>query len=106
MYTETVIGFPGELSAKRTVSRQASVSASSSAAPAIPQATAPTYRGGHVIRRQQKSWTGVRATVTEVRCDGQVHMDLGSDCARLFVALEEVGGPMEIRSKPWRDRSA
>jgi len=106
MYTETAIGFPGELSAKRIVNRQGNVSASSSARPAIAQATAPTYLGGHVIRRQQKSWTGVRATVMEVRCDGEVHVDLGSDCARLFVALEEVGGPMEVRSKSWRGRSA
>jgi AraC family transcriptional regulator len=108
MYTETVIGYPAELSAKQIVSRQGNVAASSSARPAeaaISQG-APTYQGGHVMRRLQKSWTGVRATVTEVRCDGQVHVDLGSEWAMLFVALEEVGGPMEIRLRSWRGRSA
>jgi AraC family transcriptional regulator len=108
MYTATVIRFPAELFSKRSNSREWSAPESLSARPPEPilQATAPTYQGGHVTRRQQKSWTGVRATITEVRCDGHVHVDLGSEWTRLSVALEEVGGPMEVRSRPWRGRSA
>lgn len=108
MYTATVIQYPAELPWRRFISREWTALGSSSARPPepIPQATAPIYQGGHVIRRQQKSWTGVRATVTEVRCDGHLHVDLGSEWTRLSVALEEVGGPMEIRLNPWRDRSA
>src|ERR1043166_5691807 len=61
------------------------------------------YQGGHSITQQQKSWTGVSANVAEVHCDGHLRVDLGADSTRLSVALEEVGGRIEIRSTRRRD---
>jgi len=71
----------------------------------MPEATALNYQGGRLVGRQQKSWTGVSANLAEVRCDGRLHVDLKSEWTRLSVVLEEVGGRIEIRSKPWRDQS-
>jgi AraC family transcriptional regulator len=69
------------------------------------EATAPNYNGGWVVKRQQRSWSGVSAIITEVRCDGYLQVDLKSEWTRLSMMLEEVGGRIEIRSKPWRGRS-
>jgi AraC family transcriptional regulator len=68
-------------------------------------ATMPEYRGARLVRHQQKSWTGVTAHIAELRCEGALHVDLGSDSAMLSVVLDEVGGRMDIRSKACRDRS-
>jgi AraC family transcriptional regulator len=74
-------------------------------APAIPATTAPSYQGGHSLRQQQKSWSGVNASVAQMHCDGDLHVDLGADAARLSVVLEEVGGRMEIRANDGRGPS-
>jgi len=39
------------------------------------------------------------ANLAEVRCDGNLHVDLGEDDARLSVVLEEVGGRFEVRAR-------
>jgi AraC family transcriptional regulator len=108
MHTATVIRYPAELPARRFLrGLQNNLGAlpARPCEPAMPEATALTYQGGQVVRRQQKSWTGVSATMTEVRCEGHLQVDLGSERTRLSVVLEEVGGRLEIRSKPWRGRS-
>ena len=74
-------------------------------APGPPRRTAMSlhYQGAHSVTQQQKSWTGVSANIAEVRCDGRLDVDLGANSTRLSVALEEVGGRFEIRSR--RDAS-
>jgi AraC family transcriptional regulator len=108
MYTATVARRPVEFppqclpgfqwSARRSPARPSE--------PAKPDAATPSYQGGHVVRRQHKSWTGVSANIVELRCDGDLHVDLGSESTRLSVVLEEVGGRMHIRSKAFRAPSA
>ena len=80
-------------------------SAAGPAAPAMPDATPPSCRGGYVVRQQQSSWTGVSACVTEMRGDGPLHVRFGAGETRLFVVLEAVGGSIEIRSKTRRGRA-
>jgi len=49
----------------------------------------PRRPGGQV---QQKSWTGVSANITDVRCDDYVRVDLRSEWTRLSVMLEKSAG--------------
>jgi AraC family transcriptional regulator len=62
-------------------------------------AAALNYQGGRLVRRQQKSWSGVTADVAEMRCDGSLRVELRAELAMLSVMLEEVGGHVEIRSR-------
>ena len=72
---------------------------------AAPAEMALDYQGGHSVQQRQKSWSGVRASIAQVHCDGALHVDLAADAARLSVVLEEVGGRVEIRSKDGRGQS-
>jgi AraC-like DNA-binding protein len=79
-----------------------------SAPPVVPptwQAWTPSYRGGEPIKQLRKSWTGMSASLTEVRCDGSLHVDLGARATRLSVVLEQVGGRFDIRAKSCQDAS-
>jgi AraC-like DNA-binding protein len=108
MHTAAVVRNSAEFPSRRFSSLQWSAIGSSSARPsetAVPEATALVYQGGQVVKWQQKSWTGVSADIADVRCDDYVRVDLRSECTRLSVMLEEVGGRVEIRPKPWRGRS-
>src|SRR5215469_69979 len=67
--------------------------------PTPPSANALDYQGGRPVRQFQKSWRGMSANLAEVRCDGNLHVDLGEDDARLSVVLEEVGGRFEVRAR-------
>jgi AraC-like DNA-binding protein len=71
-------------------------------APAKPAGMTLGYQGGHSVRELRKSWTGVSANLAEMRSDGSLHVDLGAAEARLSVALEEVGGRLQIQSESWR----
>jgi len=57
----------------------------------------PIYRGGSLVGRAQRSWSGMTALVADVRCNGDVQADLGAEQTRLSVMLEEIGGQIEIR---------
>jgi AraC family transcriptional regulator len=57
------------------------------------------YRGGRDVEQWQKSWTGIWANLAEMRCDGHLDVELGSDSPRLSVVLEEVGGHLSIHMK-------
>src|SRR5712672_3702615 len=108
MHTATVVQHPALFPSRRWSNLQWGALGSLSARPsetATLEATTLDYQGGRVVRWQQKSWTGVSARITEVRCDEDFHVDLGSEWTRLSVMLEEVGGRVEIRQKPWRCRS-
>lgn len=74
--------------------------------PTSPGAPTLDYEGGAVIRRHQRSWTGVNASLAEVRCEGYLHVDLGSRWTRLSVVLEAVGGRFETLSNSWRGQTA
>jgi len=108
MHTAAVVRNSAEFPTRRFSGLQWSPIGSSSARPSetpMPDATALVYQGGQVVRCQQKSWTGVSANITEVRCDEYVRVDFRSEWTRLSVMLEEVGGRVEIRPKPWRGQS-
>ena len=64
------------------------------------------YQGARVIARHRKSWTGVSATLAEIRCDGPLHVDLSAASTMLSVVLEEVGGRFETRARSWCGRPA
>ena len=68
------------------------------------KAITPDYQGARLAKHQQKSWSGVAAHLAELRCDGALRVDLGSEWAMLSVVLEEVGGRMDIRSTCCRSR--
>jgi hypothetical protein len=68
--------------------------------PAWMDPTIPTYQGGCLVGREQKSWNGMSALTAEVRCGGHMQADLRADCTRLSVFLEEVGGRVEIGRNP------
>src|SRR3981189_458271 len=108
MHTAAVVRNSAEFPSRRFSSLQWSAIGSSSARPsetAVPEATALVYQGGQVVKWQQKSWTGVSADIADVGCEDYVRGDLRSACTRLSGMLEEVGGRVEIRPKPWRGRS-
>ena len=56
------------------------------------------YRGAHSVRQLEKSWIGLTANLAEMHCDGSLDVDLAASCPRLSVALEEVGGRLEVQS--------
>lgn len=95
--------FPGRFSRLRLLTPAGSAPSSEAVAPA---ATTLSYCGGRLISRHRKSWTGVSAEMTEIRCEGPLHVDLTADSTRLSVVLEEVGGRLEIRARSWGGRSA
>jgi AraC family transcriptional regulator len=64
-----------------------------------------TYHGAFRIERRHKSWSGVSASVAEMRCDGNLRVDLDVDATRLSVVLEEIGGPFEVSSRNWRNNT-
>ncbi len=64
---------------------------------AVPAPMALDYQGGHSVRQMQKSWTGVRANLAEMHCDGSLQVGLGAAFPRLSVVLEEVGGRFAIQ---------
>lgn len=68
--------------------------------------TALTYQGAHSLRQQQKSWSGMSASIAEMRCDGSLHVDLSGARTSLSVTLEEVGGRFTILSNGWRIQSS
>jgi AraC-like DNA-binding protein len=74
------------------------------AVPALPAAIAPSYEGGKAARQLQKSWSGIGANVTEIVCDGHLHVDFGTRAATLSVVLEEVGGHFEVLTKNGHSR--
>ncbi len=65
-----------------------------------------TYLGGQVVSQEKSSWSGITATVTEVRCDDGITITLSSNCERLSVMLEVVGGQIEFRACETRAGSA
>src|SRR6267143_1584250 len=108
MHTAAVVQESAEFPSRRFSSLPWSAIGSSSARPseaAVPEATALVYQGGQVVKWQRKSWTGVSADIADVRCDDYVRVDFRSEWTRLSVMLEEVGGRVEIRPKPWRGQS-
>jgi AraC-like DNA-binding protein len=69
-------------------------------------ATTPTeYRGGQIVGSYRKSWTGVTANITEIRCDGHLEVSLKAPRMMLSIVLELVGGLLEIRAKDWRGQA-
>ncbi len=80
--------------------RRYGIGASAARRPPMP-AIVLDYRGGHDVKQWQKSWTGVRANLAEMTCDGHLDVELGSDSTRLSVVLEEVGGRLLIQ---WKGR--
>ena len=102
-----VASAPTELSRRRIFSfesRALGASQTRSGALIALDAATPDYCGARLVRHQQKSWTGVTAHIAELRCDGALHVDLGSDRATLSVVLDAVGGRMDIRAETGRDR--
>jgi len=57
------------------------------------------YRGGRNVHQRQRSWSGMRANLAEMHCDGHLDVELGSDSTRLSVVLEQVGGRLSIQLK-------
>src|SRR4051794_2604168 len=109
MYTTRAVRGRTELPVRRSPGLQWNAILSSS--PRHPElakleAAAPNYQGGYVIRRQQKSWTGISPNIMDVRCDEDVHVDLRSEWTRLSAVIEAVGGTIEIRSRSWPAQSA
>jgi AraC family transcriptional regulator len=74
--------------------------------PALPIAIALNYRGGRAVRQLRKSWSGASASIAELSCEGNLHVDLGAETARLSVVLEAVGGRFEVRAKNWRSQES
>jgi AraC-like DNA-binding protein len=69
--------------------------------PTLPPPLALKYQGGSSIRQSRKSWGGISANLAEMRCDGDLQVELGADGARLSIVLEEVGGRFEVRARNW-----
>ena len=61
--------------------------------------TAVRYEGGNVVKRAQRSWAGVGAVVSDVRCNGRMSVVLESDRTLLSATLEEAGACLEIRGE-------
>lgn len=108
MHTARVAPGRTELSRGRVFSLELSVLGASRARLCAPDgldAAAPDYRGARLARYWQRSWTGMSAHIAELRCEGALHVDLGSEWPMLSVVLDEVGGHLNIRSKAFRGRS-
>jgi AraC-like DNA-binding protein len=78
--------------------RRYEIGAPATGRPAVPT-IALDYRGGHDVKQWQKAWTGVRANLAEMNCDGHLDVELGSEATRLSVVLEEIGGRLLIQLK-------
>jgi AraC family transcriptional regulator len=72
---------------------------------AATEAAVASYLGGDLVARHQKSWTGVSASISALRCSGDLQVKLKADRTLLSVTLEKVGGHLEIRAKPWRSQA-
>jgi AraC family transcriptional regulator len=55
---------------------------------------APSYRGGRVVHREQRSWSHLTMIVDDIHCDDILEVDFDSGSTSLSVALDEVGGRM------------
>ena len=66
------------------------------AVPRRREAAIPRYQGGTIIERYEARWTGIRATLVDVRSQGAVEVDLRSPTTRLLVMTEAVGGSVEM----------
>jgi AraC family transcriptional regulator len=68
--------------------------------PARTQTDAPVYKGGTILARTERHWTGIRVMVTDLRAAGQVEFELRASSPLLSVMLEEVGGRVMMAAGP------
>src|SRR5262245_57119246 len=102
MPAATIVRIPAERSLAVYRSPEAGAFHSSAvhrSEPVAPRKTPPAYEGGHLLGQVQRSWAGNSATVSDVRCDGRLSVELGSYRTVVSAALEEVGSRLEIREK-------
>lgn len=86
----------------RSREAQENGSSSSSSEPAWRRLFMPRYQGAKVTAVRHRSWSGISAYIKELRCTGDFRADFRSECSRLLVMLDEVGGPIEARTHPSR----
>src|SRR5262249_16637498 len=102
MQAPTVVRNPTESSSTRCFGPQTgefTLSKGRISEPVAPKNAAVTYDGGKVIRQAQRSWSGISAVVSDVRCDGNLCLDFDRDRTTLSASLDEVGSRLEIRPK-------
>ena len=56
----------------------------------------PDYTGGAISGRAKKAWSGISATLIDLKCDGEIEANIGTRTARLSVMLEQIGRPVDI----------
>jgi len=78
------------------------LAAPNDAAPQWTRLFMPVYEGAVLCGVRQKAWTGVSAVLKELRCSAPLRADFHSDCSRLLVMMEEIGGQTEARTSPSR----
>jgi AraC-like DNA-binding protein len=61
------------------------------------EAAAPTYSGGTILQRFQKTWSHLSATVDHVESEESLDIQIETTVPRISVVLEEVGGRLITR---------
>jgi AraC family transcriptional regulator len=59
-----------------------------------------TYRGGTVLARFERRWTGIHATLADVRVHDHVEFELRAATPRLSVMLDQIGGRVTVAAGP------
>ncbi|KAA2238245.1 helix-turn-helix transcriptional regulator [Salinarimonas soli] len=59
----------------------------------------PDYAGARSVTIEHEAWNQATVIVAQVRAAGEVRAALTADCARILVAVEEVGGPFALRGE-------
>jgi AraC family transcriptional regulator len=60
----------------------------------------PNYENAIMSSARHRAWSGMSATVKDLRCIGPFRAALQSDCARLGVILDSVGSRSNVRVHP------
>lgn len=59
----------------------------------------PDYVGARSVTVEHETWSDATVTLAQVRAAGEVRAALTADCTRILVAVEEVGGPFNLRGE-------